>query len=148
MVFWFAPAPKAGARCWLRVVPKAANVYRFKTFTHLAADFKRARRLLKPADFAAVFKNRRVFWGKSVALHYLLTDNYARLGLVVPKKGLKRAVERNRFKRICREVFRQTELPSADIVLRFHLKKARFLESQKSDLSAELQSLFTRLKRL
>lgn len=111
------------------------------------ASFPSALRLLKPSEFAQVFQKRHVFYGERVALHYLLTQNdCTRLGLVAPKKSLKRAVERNRFKRICREVFRQSELPCADIVLRFHLKKTRLLESQKAALATELQTLLKRLK--
>lgn len=113
------------------------------------ANFPVTSRLLKPAEFAAVFKKRRFLTSQSVTLHYLFTaKDGARLGLAAPKKCLKRATERNRFKRICREVFRQTELPAADIVLRFHLKKARLLESQKAALALELRGLLERLKKL
>lgn len=44
----------------------------------------------------------------------------ARLGLVMSRKAARRAVDRNRAKRLAREVFRESRqyLPPADIVLR------------------------------
>ncbi len=50
--------------------------------------------------------------------------NTARLGLVVGKKQLKRAVDRNRVKRIVRELFRlrREALPACDLVVRLHAK--------------------------
>ena len=48
----------------------------------------------------------------------------ARLGLVVGKKLLKRAVDRNRVKRIIREQFRQRResLPACDLIVRLAAK--------------------------
>jgi len=48
----------------------------------------------------------------------------ARLGLVVGKKLLKRAVDRNRVKRIVREQFRlrRSKLPVCDLVVRLFTK--------------------------
>ena len=45
---------------------------------------------------------------------------YPRLGLVVPKKILSRAVDRNRIRRILREAFRlsQTSLAGLDVIIR------------------------------
>lgn len=47
------------------------------------------------------------------------TDNAARLGIIVPKKGNRTAVRRNRIKRIVRDQFRlaQTELLPLDIIV-------------------------------
>ena len=113
------------------------------------AKFPRQNRLLKSCEFDAVFQKRRALRAENVALHYFFTPNEnARLGIIAPKKGLKRAVERNRFKRIAREVFRQMELPAVDVILRFTPKKARLLESQKTPLALELRALFARLKNL
>lgn len=45
--------------------------------------------------------------------------NHARLGLIVPRRHLKRAVERNRIKRQIRECFRKSRksLPPMDIIV-------------------------------
>jgi ribonuclease P protein component len=47
---------------------------------------------------------------------------FARLGLVIPKRALRRAVDRNRVRRWARDVFRlrQHGLMPCDIVLRLH----------------------------
>lgn len=46
-------------------------------------------------------------------------ESPSRLGLAIPKKMAKRAVDRNRIKRLIREVFRQSIIsPSKDVVLK------------------------------
>ena len=84
--------------------------------------FGKAYRLLKTAEFSAVFALRKQ---RSRSLIQVLqsADNrlgYARLGLVVGKKAAKRANKRNYMKRVIREWFRlhQHELPAKDFVVR------------------------------
>lgn len=50
------------------------------------------------------------------------TAGLARLGLVISKRALRRAVDRNGVRRWARDAFRlrQHALPAADIVLRLH----------------------------
>jgi len=76
-----------------------------------ARDFPRAARLLDGASYAPVFKrNRRLgdrFW--TVLVHDG-QDGHARLGLAIAKKRAKRAVDRNRLKRIARDSFRHHRL--------------------------------------
>ena len=79
------------------------------------------RRLLLRREFDAVFKDpqlrlrRGPLWG---AVRPSDSD-VARLGLIVGKKVLRRAVDRNRAKRMIRESFRrQRRLPAVDIVVR------------------------------
>jgi len=73
--------------------------------------FPRTSRLLTAADYAMVFeKSRRradKFW--TVLIHECGKgqDKPAKLGLAIAKKRAKRAVDRNRLKRIARETFRQ-----------------------------------------
>ncbi len=85
--------------------------------------------------------------GKRCTLHYQkITQDFPRLGLVVSKKSLKRAVERNRFKRIAREAFRQNTLPAWNFVLRFTEKNARLTPFAKQDLRLEIEALFQLLR--
>ena len=83
--------------------------------------FGREKRLLTPQQFKAVFDSAsNKVPGKNVLL--LARDNqfeHPRLGLVIGKKSVKLAVERNRIKRQIRESFRhnQSILDGVDIVI-------------------------------
>jgi len=78
-------------------------------------------RLRRPAQFKAVFDSASLKIGQQ---HFMLlaTPNelgHARLGLVIAKKKVRHAVERNRIKRITRDSFRrqQHELPAVDLLM-------------------------------
>ncbi len=87
------------------------------------------RRLLKPDEFSHVFKKPirssdrylTILAVRAVAEKGEKTDSQlnARLGLAISKKNAKRAVDRNRIKRLIRESFRLhlVELPAIDIVV-------------------------------
>lgn len=82
--------------------------------------FERNARLLTPKEYRFVF-NKAFRTGTA---HFTLLSkdnnlNHSRLGLAVPKKQIKNAVDRNRFKRICRESFRLNKhnLPNKDFVI-------------------------------
>lgn len=83
-------------------------------------DFPRASRLLNGADFSRVFERA----GKSAdglftVLWRANDRGTARLGLAISKKTLRRAVDRNRVKRLIRESFRhhRQQLPEIDLVV-------------------------------
>jgi len=91
--------------------------------------FARRYRLTKTDEFSSVFGFRRAIRGKLLMLHYQPRPdglNDARLGVVVGKKLLKRAVDRNRVKRIVREQFRRERpnLPACDLIVRLAAKPA------------------------
>ncbi|MDP1931177.1 MAG: ribonuclease P protein component [Gammaproteobacteria bacterium] len=84
-------------------------------------SFSKKLRLLGAADFQPVFKNARY---KVSCQHFLVLAvdsdvSFPRIGLVVAKKNVAKAVARNRVKRIIRESFRQNQslLPALDIVI-------------------------------
>lgn len=84
------------------------------------ASFPRSRRLLKPDEYRRVFSDGRRSADSLflvLALPNGLSD--ARLGLAVSKKTSRRAVERNRIKRLIRESFRlhQRSLCGLDLVV-------------------------------
>lgn len=68
-----------------------------------------------------------------------------RLGVIVAKRLLKRAVHRNLVRRIAREAFRhlRPEMPPADIVLRLMVKPGMPLDRRQ--LAKELRELLLRL---
>lgn len=84
-------------------------------------SFGKARRLLNAKDYSQVFDGAEA---RSSHKHLLLlaranSKPRHRLGLVIAKKNVRLAAQRNRIKRIAREVFRNlpdTE-PSLDVIL-------------------------------
>ena len=108
--------------------PRAASVWLFKPESgEVNQCFARRYRLTKTDEFSSVFGFRRAIRGKLLMLHYQprpegMTE--PRLGLVVGKKLLKHAVDRNRLKRIVREQFRlrRASLPGVDLVVRLAVK--------------------------
>ncbi|MBL4866026.1 MAG: ribonuclease P protein component [Pseudomonadales bacterium] len=84
-------------------------------------NFTREARLLNSKQFQFVFDH--VDYKASNKNILLLSSNNdiasSRLGLIISKKKLKRAVDRNRVKRIARESFRfqQDELAGLDILV-------------------------------
>ena len=72
---------------------------------------------------------------------------HARLGVVAAKRLAPRAVTRNTIKRVAREVFRQTVLPSIDCIVRLSQpvntkKEAATSAALKTLLREELTRLF------
>ena len=82
--------------------------------------FSKSVRLLGPAQFDPVFKKTAFKLSTSCLLILVgISDGRARLGVVVAKKHVKTAVQRNRVKRIIRESFRlrQAEFGTIDLVV-------------------------------
>ncbi|KAA0873767.1 ribonuclease P protein component [Nitrincola tapanii] len=83
--------------------------------------YPRQLRLLTGGDFKRVF-DRATLKVSDPSLLILARQNtlgHPRIGFVISKKNIRRAVKRNRVRRIIRESFRlhQHELPSADLVI-------------------------------
>jgi ribonuclease P protein component len=84
-------------------------------------SFRPAQRLRRGSDFAAVLGGSRRLRGKFFELRYRECEgSTARLGLIVAKRLAKRAVVRNKVKRVAREAFRhlQSRLRPVDLVVR------------------------------
>ncbi|MFV5212243.1 ribonuclease P protein component [Azonexus caeni] len=115
----------------------------------MAASFARRYRLTKTDEYSSVFGFRKAIRGNWLMLHYLPRpegDIDARLGLVIGKKLLKRAVDRNRVKRIVREQFRlrRSALPVCDLIVRLATKP---LPLDGKAIAADINALFDRLCR-
>jgi ribonuclease P protein component len=85
----------------------------------LGRTFSRKLRLLTAEQYSHVFADARRFGNQSFTLLVRLNDqDCPRLGLAIAKKSAKRAVDRNRIKRLLRESFRnrQHQLPPIDII--------------------------------
>ena len=85
------------------------------------SDFPPSARLRVSAEFQAVFKAGRRLSSPQLRLfaHVRAEASAPRLGVAVSKKVDKRAVGRNRIKRLARELFRheREQLPPGDYVL-------------------------------
>jgi ribonuclease P protein component len=111
----------------------------------LAHGFPRAARLLKADQFRRVFQRARRVQDRSFTI--LARSNGgqpARLGLAISRKQLRRAVDRNRIKRLVRESFRQrrTSLQGLDLVVMARRDAASL---GNGDLAASLERLWASL---
>ena len=100
--------------------------------------FKKTQRLLNASDYKQVFDHNRIKVANSSLLILAKPADgpSSRLGLVIARKNIPTAVQRNRIKRVARETFRKKQFqPPLDVV---------FLARQGSDklATAELTSIF------
>ncbi|MCK5818194.1 MAG: ribonuclease P protein component [Psychromonas sp.] len=110
-------------------------------------SYSRELRLLTPLDFQAVFKNAV----PAVSPHITLLGkqnnfNHPRLGMAIPKKHIKRAVGRNRIRRVVKELFRhqQHSLPAIDVVV---IAKKGIADLSNQELNKILDKLWQKLIR-
>lgn len=108
--------------------------------------FPRGLRLVKPAEFKRIFRAADC---KSVDdnLALLACNNdvaHPRLGLAITKRVVRKAVDRNRIKRLVRESFRrhQTELGGLDVVV---LSRDGATKSSNEELVKSLDKHWQRL---
>lgn len=117
------------------------------------ATFPRAARLLTPADFARLRGISRRIGSASFAAEIAPVADpadpgaRARLGLAVSRRVSKRAVRRNRIKRIARDSFRRQRagLPACDILL---IARSEADQRSNAELRAELERLWQRVASL
>ena len=114
----------------------------------VSRGFGRDKRLLTPRQFKAVFDSPS---GKAPGRNVLLLArnnelDHPRLGLVIGKKSVKLAVERNRLKRQIRESFRlnQQSLVGWDIVV---VARKGLGDLQNAELAQQFGKLWKRLSR-
>lgn len=107
------------------------------------ARFDKRVRLLTPAQFDRSFKEgRRVSKGALLAIAAANQSGHPRIGFAVAKKHIKRAVQRNRLKRVLREKFRldQHRLSAVDLVvfLRSPMPEQAAMESAAEQMWAQV----------
>lgn len=135
-----------GVRSSVRAVQRAARASAFEV-TKAAADlgFRGEHRLRKTDEFSSVFAFRKTLRGKNFDMLYRPgLSGSARLGVVIGKKFVRSAVNRNMVRRIVRESFRlsRAQLPPNDIVVRV---SARIAAPEKGRVREEIDELFSRL---
>ena len=110
-----------------------------------ALTFPKSSRLLNKRSYKPVFDH-----GNKVSTRFLLllyrenAIKVPRLGLVIAKKRVKHAAQRNRIKRLIRESFRlhQHQLPACDIVA---LARQGLDELSNEELRKQLEKQWQRL---
>ena len=109
-------------------------------------SFPRTSRLTRAADYRAVFQaNTRISDDCFTLLFATRDSTPPRLGLAVSKKQVKRAVDRNRIKRIIRQSFRvhQNQLPGVDVVVMVRFK---ILQLSNRQMFNRLHKLWDRIQ--
>ena len=113
-----------------------------------SADLPRTARLRSAAEFSALRSARGRLGNPYFQLRYDSTgQTTARLGLAVARGVSKRAVERNRIKRLVRETFRRAraDLPCVDILV---IARPAAAGVASPELLAELEQLWKRVRPL
>lgn len=108
------------------------------------ACFRPEHRLHRAEEFSAVFSYRKVVRSSLFDLHWRPREAGeqvpARLGLVVPKRLVRRAVLRNLIKRLAREVFRHQDSALAGYDLVLKLGRKPVLDGDKAERNALLRA--------
>jgi len=107
--------------------------------------FSKASRLLGPSQYSTVFQKADFKLSASSLLILVRKSEQApRLGMVVAKKNVKSAVQRNRLKRIIRETFRlrHEEFGTIDMVV---LVRQGLDKMNNSDVLVQINLLFDEL---
>ncbi len=141
--------PRTAALFCRVVVPKAVSVWPFDFSAQVVSqDFSREKRLLTPRHFKAVFDSPT---GKVPGKNLLILArenglDHPRLGLVIGKKSVKLAVQRNRLKRLMRDSFRLNQhlLAGLDIVI---VARKGLGEIENPELHQHFGKLWKRLAR-
>lgn len=109
-------------------------------------SFTRQVRLTQAKQYRYVFAKAKRFGNRSMTI--LVRENeitHPRLGLAIAKKCAKRAVDRNRIKRLIRESFRhhQLILPNIDIII---MCRPLILQQSNDEISQQLQKQWRYIK--
>lgn len=77
-----------------------------------------------------------------------IEQEFSRLGLAIPKKKVRRAIDRNRIKRLIRENFRKALItPKADLVVKLNRPvgqqtRGRLREKERVSIRKQIQQFF------
>jgi ribonuclease P protein component len=110
-----------------------------------AAGLPRVARVCRAGDFAALRHASGRLGGRCFSVRYQPNGlGHARLGLAISKRVSKRAVERNRIKRLLRESFRRAraQLPPVDLVV---MAREAAAGVPGNELLAEIDALWRKL---
>jgi ribonuclease P protein component len=101
--------------------------------------------MLRPAQFKRAYAEGRRFSNEFFTFNVVPSEvTWARLGMSIAARNLRRAVDRNRIRRLIRESFRvhQSQLPRVDIVIG---ARALVTSADNASLRAALQTLWRKV---
>jgi ribonuclease P protein component len=110
-----------------------------------AVSLPASRRMRSPAEFKRAYASGRRFADEFFTATAQANDlTWARLGMSIAARILRRAVDRNRVRRLIRESFRmhQQQLPSLDIIIG---ARAGALKADRAHLRASLDKLWRKI---
>lgn len=110
------------------------------------------KRLIKKKDFAAVYQKGRVYFSERRNVIIKCAKNglkSTRIGFVVGKKYSKKAVERNRLKRLLRAAFSENEKliqPGQDLVISYNKDKQEGKQPEYKELLQQVKEAIKKIK--
>ncbi len=115
-------------------------------------QLKRSQVLRTGSEISTVLKSTNV---KSKHLLFCFKENlsgdFSRIGLAIPKKMAKRAVDRNKIKRMVRERFRNSSNSAAlDIVVKLNNRvgkntKLKLRQKERVEIRSQIEKYFDRV---
>ena len=105
-------------------------------------SFSKALRLRKPFEFDHVFSEKKRLVSKYFIVYYQGNNQIKpRLGIIISKRTARSAVDRNKIKRLVREVFRKTQcnIGGYDVII---IAQKQVLNALNEDIRVCLNELF------
>ena len=122
---------------------KEESVFQYN-FSKRSGFKAKTMRLNNPQDFKRCFQNGKRVKNRAFVLHFVENGGLpARFGVNIAKSKIKKAVERNKIKRVAREAFRRKHLEGLDIVLILRNEK----NFNQSECSILINEVFDSLKK-
>ena len=111
----------------------------------MSHKFPKSARLLNAHDYTQVFNERSIRAGSTAGTVLALpaSDNRSRLGIIVAKRNVRLATDRNRLKRLVREYFRNHPVAATMSIVCMAKREAGALRN--ADVKGELDSLWRKL---
>src|ERR1700761_7006923 len=110
-----------------------------------SASFPASHRMLRPAQFKRAYADGKPFSNEFFTVNVVPNEvAWARLGMSIAARNLRRAVDRNRIRRLIRESFRmhQQGLPPVDIIIG---ARPSVLQADRACLNAALEKIWRRV---